>query len=436
LTARFSLARQNALLLVFAFLLVELVAAAALARYLMLPLARRSADDLAGLMILSAQTWAELPPATRPDFEHELLASHQLALRAEPPGENRDEWHPPYFYLLEDALARRTGMQRHLVREGSGDTVWYWSNLPAGEHHLAVGLAESRIATRPGAAALAALLGGLGLALAFAFWLARRITAPLARLEQATLSVGQGESPALLPETGPRELAALARRFNAMAQQVRDLLSARTTLLVGVSHDLRTPLARMRLALEMLKEMPTPALIARMESDIEEMNVLIANLLDLTRGLEHEPSIEVNFAAWLTALGEDYSTSQRRIVVQCPPCRRPILPRALRRAIGNLLQNALRHAPESPVELIATFSPERCVISVLDRGPGIPPERFSQMFEPFERLDDSRSPQTGGAGLGLAIVLELARANGWQVWLEPRPEGGLAARIGLPEASR
>jgi two-component system osmolarity sensor histidine kinase EnvZ len=101
-----------------------------------------------------------------------------------------------------------------------------------------------------------------------------------------------------------------------------------------------------------------------------------------------------------------------------------------------LLQNALRHAPTGPVELVATVAAERCVISVLDRGPGIPPERIAQMFEPFERLDDSRSPQTGGAGLGLAIVRELARANGWQVWLEPRPEGGLAARIALPALGR
>lgn len=427
-----SLARQNARLLVAAFLLVELVVAAALAAYLMLPLAHRSADDLAGLMILAAQTWAELPPATRIDFEEELLTGHQLALRAEPPGESRDEWHPPYFHLIEDALARRTGERRHLVREETGSEVWYWASLPAGDGWLSVGLAQARIATRPGAALLVALAGGLALALSAAYWLARRITAPLARLDEAAAAVGQGERPAMLPETGPLELASLTRRFNAMARQVQDLLTARTTLLAGVSHDLRTPLARMRLALEMLKSDPAPALIARLENDIDEMNGLIATLLDLARGLEHEPPIETDLAAMLATLAAEQVPEARSVTLQSPPCRWMAPPRALRRAVGNLLQNALRYAPSGPLDLVCSPSATECRIGILDRGPGIPAELLSTMFEPFQRLDVSRSPQTGGAGLGLAIVRELASANGWQVMLEPRDGGGLAAWIVLP----
>lgn len=422
-----SLARQNTLLLAAAFILIELLAAVVLSVYLMLPLARRSADDLAGLMILSAQTWAELPPHTRVDFEFELLANHALALRAESPGVGVDEWHPPYFYLLEDALAKRSGTRQHLVRENVGDATWYWTNLPAGDGYLAVGLAEQRIAAQPWTALLIALLGGLALAGGVAVWLARRITAPLARLEQAATRIGQGESPELLPETGPTELAALAGRFNAMARQVRALLQARTTLLVGVSHDLRTPLARMRLALELLKLDPTPALIAQLENDIEEMNGLIGSLLDLARGLEREPPVMLDLAGWLSNLAADFSTPERAVTVNCPPCQRAIPPRALRRAVGNLLQNALRHAPAAPVELVCEVEDTACRIGVLDRGPGIPPNQIEAMFQPFHRLDPSRNPATGGAGLGLAIVRELARANHWEVRLEPRPGGGLAA---------
>lgn len=431
-----SLARQNARQLLFVILIVELLVAAALAYFMILPLARRSADDLAGLMILAAQTWAELPPQTRPDFEYELFTRHQLALRAEPPGPpgtNRDEWHPPYFYLLEDALARRTGEARHLVRERVGATVWFWTHLPAGNGRLAVGLAETRIATRPGNALLAVLFGGSALALAAAFWLARRIVAPLARIEDAAARVGQGESPARLPEDGPRELASLARRFNVMAGQVQALLTARTTLLAGVSHDLRTPLARMRLALEMLKADPTPALVARLESDIDEMNALIATLLDLARGLEHEPPADTDLAEMLAALAAELAPEEwARVTLRCPPCRWRLPPRALRRAAGNLLQNALRYAPTGTIDLVCEPAPGACRIGVLDRGPGIPVERIDAMFEPFQRLDDSRSPQTGGAGLGLAIVRELARVNGWRVTLEPRSGGGFAAWIALP----
>ncbi|MDP1652316.1 MAG: ATP-binding protein [Rhodocyclaceae bacterium] len=430
-----SLARQNTLLLAVAFILVELLAAATLAVFLMLPVARRAADDLAGLMTLSAQTWAELPPETRADFEHELLASHELALRAEPADMGHDEWHPPFFYLLEDALARRVGTHQHLSSERVGAETWYWANLPAGDGWLAVGLPRQRIETQPMLALLLALGGGLLFAGGVAFWLARRITAPLARLEQAAMHVGLGERPELLPETGPRELAALAQRFNAMARQVRELLTARTTLLAGVSHDLRTPLARMRLALEMLKADPAPALIARLEDDIEEMNGLIATLLDLARGLEREPPVDLDLAELLAELAElaaDRAAPDRVVTVHCPPCRRAVPPRALRRAIGNLLQNALRYAPDGPIELVCDATPERCRIGVLDRGPGIPPDRIEAMFEPFQRLDDSRSPQTGGAGLGLAIVRELAKVNGWQVKLEPRAGGGLAAWVELP----
>lgn len=425
-----SLARQNTLLLATAFMLVELLAAAVMVMFLMLPMARRSADDLAGLMILSAQTWAELPPQTRPDFELELLTSHQLALRTEPAGIGRDEWHSPFFYLLEDALAVRLGTRRHLASEtaGDGETVWYWMNLPAGEGWLAVGLSQQRIPMEPALALLLALAGGLLFAGGIAYWLARRITAPLARFETAATRIGLGERPELLPESGPRELASLARRFNAMAQQVRDLLSARTTLLAGVSHDLRTPLARMRLALEMLKSAPAPVLIERLESDIEEMNDLIATLLDLARGLEREPPIDCDLAEFLDALAADFSPA---ITVRCPPCRRAVAPRALRRALGNLLQNALRYAPAGPLELVCETREKSCRIGVLDRGPGIPAERIDAMFEPFQRLEGSRSPQTGGAGLGLAIVRELAKANGWQVKLEPREGGGLAAWIEL-----
>ena len=427
-----SLARQNTLLLAAAFMLVELLAALSFAWFLMLPVARRSADDLAGLMILSAQTWTELPPETRMAFEHELMENHHLALRAETAGNGRDEWHPPYFYLLENALAHRLGTPRHLASEPVGNTTWYWTDLPAGEGTLAVGLPRTRIEAQPLLATALAFFGGLLFAGAFAWWLARRITAPLARFETAATRIGLGEQPDLLPEDGPRELASLARRFNAMAQQVRDLLSARTTLLAGVSHDLRTPLARMRLALEMLKSDPSPVLIERLESDIGEMNELIATLLDLARGLEREPLEDTDLADLLNELACNAGASDREISVRCQNCRRAVAPRALRRALGNLLQNALRYAPDGPIELVCKTAAGRCQVGVRDRGPGIPADRVEAMFEPFHRLESSRSPQTGGTGLGLTIVRDLARANGWQVDMEARSGGGLSAWIVLP----
>ncbi len=423
------LLRQNTLLLAAAFIAIELLVVLAFVWLVMLPMARRSADDLAGLMVLSAQTWAELPPATRPAFEIELRQRQSLQIRPEIAGVSRDEWHPVFFYLLEDALAGRAGADRHLIRRtGDDGQDWYWARLPAGGGTLAVGLSSERIDSRPLTALFIGLAAGLVLAVGLALLLARRVVAPLARLEAASAQLGQGETPALLPETGPREIVALSRRFNSMAVQVQELLAARTTLLAGVSHDLRTPLARMRLALEMLRDAPNEALLNRLDRDVEQMDRLIGNVLELARGLSKEPPVPVDVAAMLHELAAEHGRPDGAPVrVRCEGCRLLLPELSVRRALGNLLQNALRHAAPQPVELVCEPEEGHWRLGVLDRGPGIPPDQVEAMFQPFHRLEPSRSPATGGSGLGLAIVRELARVHGWTVSLGPRPGGGLQA---------
>lgn len=204
-----SLAQQNALLLGLVFIVFELLAAAAVAAFVMVPMARRSTDDLANLMVLSAQTWSELPPATRPDFERELDRTYMLTLRNGPRERGRDEWHGAYLYFLESALTEKTGRAQTLLSEVIDGEVWYWASLPSADTTLMVGFPLRRVGAQPFAAIVASSVMGLILA--------------------------------LLPTTGPKELVALALRFNQMALQVRELLAGRTTLLAGVSHDLRTP---------------------------------------------------------------------------------------------------------------------------------------------------------------------------------------------------
>jgi len=429
-----SLARQNTVALALAFVVMELLVMAVFVGWVLLPLGRRSADDLAGLMVLSAQTWAELPPQTRAAFEVELFDKHALALRSDPPGPARDEWHPPYFYLLEDALAQRLQRAQHLSREATDTGTWYWAQVPVGRGYLSVGLADDRVDSQPITAFVVALVAGLALALVVAVWLARRLTRPLARLEAASADIGQGNLGQRLPETGPREMVALSRRFNAMAQQVQDLLSARTTLLAGVSHDLRTPLARMRLALEMLREAPNAALIDRIERDITQMNQLIGDVLTLARGLAQEPVQTLDLADFLQQLAADFDTPAQPVHVNCAVQDASVAVVALQRALGNLLQNAQRYAPGAEVQLLAHCDEQALHIGVLDRGPGIATDQIETMFEPFTRQESSRSPVTGGAGLGLSIVRELARANHWRVTLSARPGGGLAAWLVLPGA--
>ncbi|MBK7815454.1 MAG: HAMP domain-containing protein [Rhodocyclaceae bacterium] len=427
-----SLARQYALMLTLAFIIFEALMAAAVVGLLMMPMARRAAGDLAGLMVLSAQTWSELPPETRPAFELEMVRSHGLRLRAGPIGPGRDELHGPYLRFLEAALANKTGVKRHLVSEIIADETWYWTSLPSGEGEIAVGLSHDRVGAQPAATFLASLAGALLIAMLASVWLARRAVEPLASLEAAAQRVGRGEVPELLSESGPRELAGLARRFNEMARQVNHLLAARTTLLAGVSHDLRSPLARMRVALTLLEERPTPKLFGRIEADLEEMDRMIGNVLDLARGLDRDVASVIDLRAFLNDLaGED-----GRVSVDCPSAEARVPPLALRRVIGNLLDNARRHAPGGLIQLVVELQPNRLQIGVLDRGPGIDQARREESFEPFHRLDGARNPATGGAGLGLAIVRQLAEVHGWTIELASRSDGaGLAAWVVIPIGS-
>jgi len=433
LSSRLSLTQQNALLLVAFFIAFELVTAAATAYFLMLPMARRSAADLAGLMALSAQTWSELPPVTRPAFEIELASSHALALRAEPPEDaEAPNWREPYLKFLVEALSTRLGEPVSSSRELIGDTEWFWVSLPAGGGRLSVGLPHSRIGPRPIHALLVSLAGGALLTLLAAWWLARRTMRPLQRLQLAVTSLGRGQTPERLPETGPREIAALSRRFNEMAKQVEDLLAARTVLLAGVSHDLRTPLARLRLAVEMLVRKPGPELAAQVEGDIEAMDRLIGDVLTLARGLGHEASQRVALPDFLADLVRTTPGASDRVLIETTAITLEVPPGTLRRVLANLLENALRYGGGQPVTLRAEIVECVCRIGVLDRGPGIPMAEREAVFRPFYRLEASRSISTGGSGLGLAIVLQLAAAQGWQVTLQARAVGGLAAWLEIP----
>jgi two-component system osmolarity sensor histidine kinase EnvZ len=422
-----SLARHNAWWLALVFIVFELLAAVAVVGLLMAPMARRAADDLAGLMLLSAQTWFELPPQTRPDFEAELNRTHMLALRDALPAADGDAWHGFYLHFLEEALAHKTGHKRHFVRERRNGEPWYWVTLPSGEHSIAVGFPEHRVGTQPLLTLAVTLIGGMVLAVVAAIWLARRITEPLAHLEAAVAEVGRGEVPELLPEAGPRELAALAARFNEMARQVRELLAARTTLLAGISHDLRTPLARMRLALALLAEQPNPSRIERLEKDVEAMDELIARVLDLARGLGNEPASDIDLAALAAELRDAAPPGRVRLALPAEALALKAPAVALRRALDNLLENALRYGGAEPVDLVAERAGSGVRIGILDRGPGIPEKQREAVFLPFHRVEGSRSTATGGSGIGLAVVRQLATANGWRIQLKDRPGGGLEA---------
>jgi two-component system osmolarity sensor histidine kinase EnvZ len=238
-------------------------------------------------------------------------------------------------------------------------------------------------------------------------------------------------------ESGPSEIAALARSFNQMADDLKRLDDERALLLAGVSHDLRTPLSRIRLGIEMMDDKGDTELRAGLVQDIEEIDGAVGQFLDFARLRDAEtavPNTELN------ALAENvvarYVRTDRPVHFrpgQVPPL--VLRPLATQRLLANLIDNALRYG-EGRVEVVTSVEDDNAVIEVLDRGPGIPPEAAEHMLRPFTRLDAARAGS--GTGLGLAIVDRIARMQGGTVKLLQRDGGGLRARVELamqPRAS-
>ena len=267
----------------------------------------------------------------------------------------------------------------------------------------------------------------LALALAGAWFIASNIARPLAALTRAAARIGRGEAHQPLLEEGARELKTLAAAFNRMANDLESMERERAMVLAGISHDLRTPLSRMRLALEMSGAEAGAA--GAMVADIDEIDAIIGQFLDFARGVNEEKSTQ-DLAALLDEIREHYDRLGTNVVVTAPATMPlPFARMALRRAIGNLIDNALRHAGE-PVEVQLSAQSKNPVIEVRDRGPGIPPAEAERLKRPFTRLEAARSGPAG-AGLGLAIVERVARAHGGRLDLLPRDGGGLVARLSL-----
>lgn len=272
-------------------------------------------------------------------------------------------------------------------------------------------------------------LMALGLALAVAWHIVSRINRPLKALARAAESVGRGLTPDPLPETGADELRRLASAFNRMASDLARHEQERAEVLAGISHDLRTPLTRLRLEAEL--SVADPASQEAIVADIEQMEAVISQFMDYARGDSGEAVQTGDLGQLLEDVAARQSALGRRLDVSLPPL--PPLPmrrKAMLRAVTNLIDNAFKYAGGT-VEVQARHGDGRVEIDILDRGPGIPPEEAERLKRPFTRLETARS-NAGGTGLGLAIVERVARLHDGSLVLLPRAGGGLVARLSLP----
>ena len=270
--------------------------------------------------------------------------------------------------------------------------------------------------------------GGMSL---LAIWVSRRVTAPLGRFAAAASRIGTDVNAPPLTENGPSEIKTAAQSFNRMQERIRRFVEDRTLMLAAISHDLRTVLTRLRLRVEYIdnEEQKSKAL-----ADIDDMQTMLNATLSFAR---EDAAVEETTLVDLSGLVQTICDEKAdtgaavqfgdhpRLVVACRPV-------AVRRALENLIDNAVTYGQEAVVSLSETD--EGVAIDIADRGPGIPTTEHEAVFAPFYRRERSRSRQTGGTGLGLTVARTIARRHGGDVTLLDRPDGGLIVRFMLPRS--
>ncbi|WP_303904898.1 ATP-binding protein [Thiohalomonas denitrificans] len=265
----------------------------------------------------------------------------------------------------------------------------------------------------------------VGLTLLVVRWLTR----PLAVLATAAEGLGRDIHHSPLAETGPTEVRRAAAAFNTMQSRLRSHIQERERTLAAISHDLRTPITRLRLRAELIDH---EGLRVKVNDDLAEMEEMTAAALDLLRGVNREEPVQpVDMMALLGSLQADHEEAGDAVAVegatQAPYPGRPL---ALKRLFANLLGNALNYGGQARVRVDDRV--DRLEITVADEGPGIPEAQLETVFEPFYRLERSRSRKTGGVGLGLAVARDIARLHGGELHLQNRTGSGLEAVLTLP----
>ena len=262
----------------------------------------------------------------------------------------------------------------------------------------------------------------------FSIWAVRIAVRPVRMLADAAERLSRNIDEPPLPEKGAVEIRAAARAFNRMQDRLRRHVHGRALAFAAMSHDIRTPLTRMRLRLESLGEDARD----RLAGDVGEIEAIAKSALDVTRGLSHEESVvPVDLRGLAARLLQDYTALGHHVPVSGVAAPVDARPAALRRAIGNLIDNGLKYGKDE-VEVTIEDAREHAAVVVCDRGPGIAPEHLPKVVNPFYRVESSRNRGTGGTGLGLAIAKDIAEGHGGELLLENRAAGGLCARLRLP----
>lgn len=391
-------------------------------------MSRMMVSYLAADVASSVAMLDRLPASERADWLPRLQrANYQLSLHAGPAlgKATQSPLAEQVTQVLSQALAQPVqaleapvagvGMRLHLqLRDGTP---------------MVVDLAEPRLRIAPWV--IGVLTAQLVLLAGVCAVAVRQATRPLSRLAEAAAALVPGQRTALLPETGPIEVVRATSAFNRMRERIEESLVERTQMLAAISHDLQTPITRMRLRADLLADEPVRD---KLQADLTQMQHLVEQGLTYARSAHpvQEPELPTDIATLVECVVADYEDASQPVRwLGGLPRTVMVRPHALRRALGNLIDNAIKFGGEA--EVILVHEDGQTVVRVMDRGPGIPVEEQDKVMQPFYRLEGSRNMATGGSGLGLAIVQRLLVHCRAELALAARKGGGLIADIRIKE---
>jgi two-component system, OmpR family, osmolarity sensor histidine kinase EnvZ len=402
------------------------------------PRAQTIAQQVVSVVNITRAALLYSDPFVRRDLLAELAANEGVRIY---PLEPTDEVEPlpdaPLIKLVEGTIVGKLGPGTRVAARVNG-TRGLWVSLDIEDDRYWVFLDRDPAARTYGTQWIGWAAVALVLSLIGAVVITRLINRPLARLSQAAAELGSGRSPAALPEVGPVEIRTVNENFNRMVADLGKLEADRAVLLAGISHDLRTPLARLRLELEMA-QVPDAAREA-MVGDIEQIDNIVRQFLDYARKAPQAPAEDIDLASLI-------ESAVRRARIDTQPASHVDLRLAqhltvrghrteLDRALDNLLTNAVRYGRDAEsgilnITVSLVRNDDSAVIGVADHGPGVPSDQIERLMRPFERGEAARSG-SGGAGLGLPIVDRIARMHGGSLRLLTNPPHGLRAELALP----
>jgi two-component system osmolarity sensor histidine kinase EnvZ len=426
-----SLRARFTLILIVALLLFQIAMMFITMSMGLLPVIRQSVEDLSERLIESANHWSSLPLPERTAYELRMQQNAGFYFLQDEELKFPQISDLVFNKLLSNKLSTKLNRDIIIYSTNINDINFYWMDLEGQDQLVRIGFKHDRIGTNPYVILFALIVLNIIFSLLTAFIFVRYFTQPLNNLLNAAKSLGRGIKPEIKHKNNSREIQDLYNQFEKMSTEVQLLIENRNTLLIGISHELRTPITRLTLLLEMARDKLGESNLKDCNQVLQEMNAIIGQFLSLGQGVTVQDSIQIDLYESLQNIVNSFETDRINYQSQAP--YQIHLPHdALRRVMLNLIDNALKYSSDKTIEIKVEKKKLYFSILVLDRGIGVPKEKTSQILQAFVRVNKGSLPDVKGLGLGLAISHLIAQTYGWTLLFTNRVGGGSIVKLDIP----